>query len=112
MEHPYLFLVKLFEVIGLGGFAHHYPHVIYSWVVMAILIVAGALAAKSVTLVPGKGQNFFEILVGGIEDGGRDVDRGAVYPAGHGDPVGNGPYSVGFTLHVNPISPRFTQVQG
>jgi F-type H+-transporting ATPase subunit a len=30
--------------------------------------VAGALAAKSVTLVPGKGQNFFEILVGGIED--------------------------------------------
>jgi F-type H+-transporting ATPase subunit a len=68
MEHPYLFLVKLFEVIGLGGFAHHYPHVIYSWVVMAILIVAGALAAKSVTLVPGKGQNFFEILVGGIED--------------------------------------------
>ncbi|MDD3992951.1 MAG: F0F1 ATP synthase subunit A [Desulfobacterales bacterium] len=68
MEHPYLFVVKLFEVIGLGGFAHHYPHVIYSWVVMAILIVAGALAAKSVTLVPGKGQNFFEILVGGIED--------------------------------------------
>jgi F-type H+-transporting ATPase subunit a len=68
MEHPYLFLVKLFEVIGLGGFAHHYPHVIYSWMVMAILIVAGALAAKSVTLVPGKGQNFFEILVGGIED--------------------------------------------
>jgi F-type H+-transporting ATPase subunit a len=68
MEHPYLFLVKLFEVIGLGGFAHHYPHVVYSWVVMAILIGAGALAAKSVTLVPGKGQNFFEILVGGIED--------------------------------------------
>jgi F-type H+-transporting ATPase subunit a len=68
MEHPYLFMVKLFEVIGLGSFAHHYPHVIYSWVVMAILIVAGALAAKNVALVPGKGQNFFEILVGGIED--------------------------------------------
>ncbi|HDI59570.1 MAG TPA: ATP synthase F0 subunit A [Desulfobacteraceae bacterium] len=68
MEHPYLFLVKLFEVIGLGSFAHHYPHVIYSWVVMAILIAAGALAAKSVTLVPGKGQNFFEVVVGGIED--------------------------------------------
>jgi len=68
MEHPYLFFVKLFEAIGLGSFAHHYPHVIYSWVVMAILIVAGALAAKSVSLVPGKGQNFFEIVVGGIED--------------------------------------------
>jgi len=68
MEHPYLFFVKLFEAIGLGSFAHHYPHVIYSWVVMAILIVAGALAAKSVSLIPGKGQNFFELLVGGIED--------------------------------------------
>lgn len=68
MEHPYLFFVKLFEAIGLGSFAHHYPHVVYSWVVMAILIVAGALAAKSVSLVPGKGQNFFELLIGGIED--------------------------------------------
>lgn len=68
MEHPYLFFGKLFEAIGLGSFAHHYPHVIYSWVVMAILIAAGALAAKSVSLVPGKGQNFFEIVIGGIED--------------------------------------------
>ncbi len=68
MEHPYLFFGKLFEAIGLGSFAHHYPHVIYSWVVMAILIIAGAMAAKSVTLIPGKGQNFFELLIGGIED--------------------------------------------
>ncbi len=68
MEHPYLFFVKLFEAVGLGSFAHHYPHVVYSWVVMAILIIAGALAAKTVSLIPGKGQNFFEILVGGIED--------------------------------------------
>ena len=37
MEHPYLFFVKLFELIGLGHFAHAYPHVIYTWVVMAIL---------------------------------------------------------------------------
>ena len=68
MEHPYLFFVKLFEAIGLGSFAHHYPHVVYSWVVMAILIVAGALAAKTVSLIPGKGQNFFEVVVGGIEE--------------------------------------------
>jgi len=27
MEHPYLFFVKLFELIGLGHFAHAYPHV-------------------------------------------------------------------------------------
>jgi F-type H+-transporting ATPase subunit a len=71
MEHPYLFVIKLFELTGnekLIHFAHHYPHVLYSWVVMIILIVSGALAAKSVRLVPGKGQNFFEVLISGIEE--------------------------------------------
>ncbi len=68
MEHPYLFFVKFFELIGLGHFAHAYPHVVYSWVVMAILIIIGALAAKGVSLIPTKGQNFFEVVVGGIED--------------------------------------------
>jgi len=68
MEHPYLFFVKLFELIGLGHFAHTYPHVIYSWVVMAILIGFGFLAAKVVTLIPSKGQNFFEILISGLEE--------------------------------------------
>ncbi|MFH1102378.1 MAG: F0F1 ATP synthase subunit A [Pseudomonadota bacterium] len=68
MEHPYLFFVKIFEFLGLGPFAHDYPHVIYSWVVMTILIVFGALAAKSVSIIPSKGQNFFEIIVAGIED--------------------------------------------
>lgn len=68
MEHPYLFFVKLFELIGLGHFAHSYPHVIYSWVVMAILIAFGAIAAKGIQMVPTKAQNFFEIIVKGIED--------------------------------------------
>jgi len=68
MEHPYLFFVKFFELIGLGHFAHTYPHVVYTWVVMAILIITGALAAKGVSLIPTKGQNFFEVVVGGIED--------------------------------------------
>ena len=68
MEHPYLFFVKLFELIGLGHFAHSYPHVVYSWVVMIILIAFGALAAKGIQMVPTKGQNFFEIIIGGIED--------------------------------------------
>ena len=63
-----MFLVKFFEVLGLGDFAHHYPHVIYSWFVMLLLIVLGAIAAKGISLIPGKGQNFFEIIIGGIED--------------------------------------------
>jgi F-type H+-transporting ATPase subunit a len=68
MEHPYLFFVKIFEVIGLGHFAHTYPHVVYSWVLMAILIIGGALATKTISMIPGKAQNFFEVIVAGIED--------------------------------------------
>ncbi|RTZ98984.1 MAG: ATP synthase F0 subunit A [Deltaproteobacteria bacterium] len=68
MEHPYLFFVKLFEAIGLGGFAHEYPHVIYTWVVMVILIGGGFLAVKGLSLVPTKGQNFFEIIISGMEE--------------------------------------------
>ena len=60
MEHPYLFFVKLFEAIGLGHFAHAYPHVIYSWVVMTLLVVFGALGTKSISMIPSKGQNFFK----------------------------------------------------
>lgn len=68
MEHPYLFFVKLFEAIGLGHFAHTYPHVLYSWVLMVFLVVCGALAAKGVSLVPGKFQNLAEVIISGIEE--------------------------------------------
>lgn len=68
MEHPYLFFVKIFEAIGLGHFAHENPHVVYTWVVMAGLIIVGALAAKGVKLIPTKLQNLFEVIVSGIEE--------------------------------------------
>ncbi len=68
MEHPYLFLVKLFEAVGLGDFAHSYPWVIYSWFVMILLIGSGAIAAKSVSLIPSKMQNLFEVIISGMED--------------------------------------------
>ena len=67
MEHPLLLLSLLFDAIGLGSFAHHYPHVLYSWLVMLILIVFGWLASKTVTMVPGKLQNVFEVIIDGIE---------------------------------------------
>jgi F-type H+-transporting ATPase subunit a len=68
MEHPYLFFVKIFEAIGLGHFAHTYPHVVYSWVLMAMLIIAGALATKTISMIPGKTQNLWEVIVSGIEE--------------------------------------------
>jgi len=68
VEHPYLFFVKLFEWIGLAHFAHSYPWVIYSWVVIALLIVFCYMPVKAMTMVPSKAQNFLEIAVSGLED--------------------------------------------
>ena len=73
MEHPYLFFVKLFELIGLGHFAHAYPHILYSWVVMIMLIVLGFIAAKSVSLVPTKVQNVMEIVISALEEFTIDI---------------------------------------
>jgi len=68
VEHPYLFFVKIFEMIGLGHFAQGNPHVVYSWVVMALIIVLAALAAKGLSLIPGKAQNVAELIVSGMEE--------------------------------------------
>jgi len=68
VEHPYLFFVKLFEMIGLDHFAHEYPHVVYSWVVMSLLMIAGAVASKNITMIPAKMQNFFEVVISSIEE--------------------------------------------
>jgi F-type H+-transporting ATPase subunit a len=68
MEHPIFFITKLFEYIGLGHFAHAYPQVTYTWLIMLLLIVFSLLALKSVKMVPAGGQNFFEMVVSGIEN--------------------------------------------
>ena len=68
MEHPYLFLVKLFGLVGLGDFAHHYPHVLYSWCVILLLIALAYVASKSIRMIPGRTQNVFEVIVSGMEN--------------------------------------------
>ncbi len=68
MEHPFLFFVKLFEMVGLGHFAHANPHVIYAWVVIALIVGLGALAAKGIQMVPTKAQNVSELIVSGMEE--------------------------------------------
>ncbi|MEZ4568542.1 MAG: FoF1 ATP synthase subunit a [Desulfobacterales bacterium] len=68
MEHPYLFFVKIFEMIGLGHFAHENPHVIYAWVVIALIVGLGAMAAKGVSMIPTKAQNVSELIVSGMEE--------------------------------------------
>ncbi|MFH1076370.1 MAG: F0F1 ATP synthase subunit A [Pseudomonadota bacterium] len=63
MEHPYLFLSDLLH----WEFAHEHPHVAYSWVVMAMLVILGWLSSKSLKLIPSGAQNFFEFVVDSLE---------------------------------------------
>jgi len=68
VAHPFLFFTKLFGLVGLGNFAQANPHVIYSWVVMALLIGFGALATKGIRMIPTKVQNISELTVSGMEE--------------------------------------------
>ncbi|OQX62068.1 MAG: ATP synthase F0 subunit A [Desulfococcus sp. 4484_241] len=68
MEHPYLFFVKLFEALGFEHFAHSNVHIIYTWVVMALLTILAVLGARDIRLIPGKMQNFLEVVISGIEE--------------------------------------------
>jgi F-type H+-transporting ATPase subunit a len=79
MEHPIFFLTWIVDKLGLGDVVsplygtYHTPHVLYTWLAMIILIVFGVLASRGTTLVPGKWQNFMELLVKGMEDFVVDV---------------------------------------
>ncbi len=78
MEHPILFINLLLEKLGIHvpavGQVHSFtdallqPHVTYTWVVMLILVGLSAMAARSIKLVPTGGQNFFEMVLSGIEE--------------------------------------------
>jgi F-type H+-transporting ATPase subunit a len=68
VEHPFLFFVKIFELFGLDHFAHANPHVIYSWVTIALLIIVGAVGTKSISLIPNRFQNILELAVSGLEE--------------------------------------------
>ena len=68
MEHHYYFLVEILSSLGLGHFAHENTHVIHSWFVMVFLIVVCLLLVRGIQLVPKKGQNLLELIIGGLED--------------------------------------------
>jgi len=68
MEHHYYFLVEILSAFGLGHWAHENAHVLYSWIVMAILIIGAVLLARGIKMIPTKGQNLLELIVGGLEN--------------------------------------------
>jgi F-type H+-transporting ATPase subunit a len=69
MEHPILFLDMLLGSFGL----HIPPHVSYAVLVALLLLGLGWLAGHRISLVPKGAQNFFELVVGGLEEFMVDV---------------------------------------
>ena len=80
MEHPILFISIILELLNLpvphtvpqpGNFMDLTqllsPHMTYTWLVMAFLIILPKLTLGKMELVPGKGQNFWEAVIGGLE---------------------------------------------
>ncbi len=54
--------------ITIGGQVIEFRHVFFSWTAMALLFIASFLVRRNITMVPGKLQNFFEAIIGTIED--------------------------------------------
>ncbi len=77
MEHPILFISVILEALGLpvphGPVGHTFleqlcaPYMTYTWLVMAFLFFVAKLTLSNIEMVPGKGQNFWEIVIGGLD---------------------------------------------
>ena len=78
MEHPILFISIILEKLGLpvphGPVGHTFleqlcaPYMTYTWLVMAFLFIVSKLTLGNLEMIPGKGQNFWEILIGGMDE--------------------------------------------
>ena len=78
MEHPILFISVILDKLGLPiphDFVGHSileklcePYMTYTWLVMVFLIVVSKLTLGNLEMIPGSGQNFWEIVVGGMDD--------------------------------------------
>ena len=77
MEHPILFISIILEKLGLPvphGFVGHglleqlcAPYMTYTWLVMAFLVIVAKMTLSNLEMVPGSGQNFWEIIIGGMD---------------------------------------------
>ncbi|WP_457573443.1 F0F1 ATP synthase subunit A [Desulfolithobacter sp.] len=94
MEHPILFINVILQYLGLPvphTVTGHTlleklctPYMTYTWLVMAFWIIVPRLTMGKLEIIPGKGQNFWEVLIGGLmdffeENLGRDGAR-MLYP--------------------------------
>jgi len=65
ITHPiYEFLHERFGLTD----GNHFYQVTYTWLYMIFLIVMGFFVSKSLKLVPGRLQNFLEVVIGGLKN--------------------------------------------
>ncbi len=64
LPHPLIYFNELNHALGLNV-----PiHVWYTWAVMAILFTMAFAVRGKLAMIPGGLQNFFEVVIGGLED--------------------------------------------
>ncbi len=78
MEHPILFISLVLQALHLPVphtvTGHTFieqlctPYMTYTWFVMAFLILVPRMTMGKMELVPGSGQNFWEVVLGGLMD--------------------------------------------
>jgi F-type H+-transporting ATPase subunit a len=78
MEHPILFISLILDQLGLPvphtPVGHTMlerlcePYMTYTWLVIAFLIIIPKLTMGRLEIIPGKGQNFWEVVVSGLMD--------------------------------------------
>ncbi len=78
MEHPILFISLVLQKLGLpvpheavgSTFIEQLcaPYMTYTWFVMAFLFVVIKFTLGDLEMIPGKGQNFWELVVGGLDE--------------------------------------------
>ncbi len=56
------------DAVTIGGQLVEFRHVFFTWVGMLFLFSVAYLVRRNITMVPGKLQNFFEAIIGTIED--------------------------------------------
>ncbi len=69
--HPIFIVEEAVKAIGLVDAHGHClipGNVLYSWTFMAVLITLAMMATKKISIVPKGLQNFFEFLIGSLED--------------------------------------------
>ncbi|MRR14696.1 hypothetical protein EG833_04565, partial [archaeon] len=72
-EHLYKFFHEAFGLIFPGDLpkfftdGNHFIQVTYTWFYMLVLILMGFLVVRALKLVPGRMQNFLEVLIGGLK---------------------------------------------